>query len=204
MARARRVRSASQVTNASTAACPWGAHGQILVFEFQLLGCPSYPKTATTGSEPSAVSYCECPVHGSPGRPSYGGPGPTRAIGAGQHEPLGWVGSCRSGSPSGRAVGSDFAKVPSKLPPEELERCSELLYNQRQGQCQGSSEPQPSVAPSLSPVRASMDCLIKVTVCTVPFAPMDRGTIPRGSSPSGFGRASFGVTHPGGVMMLWL
>jgi len=30
---------------------------------------------------------------------------------------------------------------------------------------------------------------------------MDRGTIPRGSSPSGFGRASFGVT---GVMMLWL
>jgi hypothetical protein len=38
----------------------------------------------------------------------------------------------------------------------------------------------------------------------VPFAPMDRGTIPRGSSPSGFGRASFGVTHPGGVMMLWL
>jgi len=38
-----------------------------------------------------------------------------------------------------------------------------------QGQCQGSSEPQPSVAPSLSPVRASMDCLIKVTVCTRPF-----------------------------------
>ena len=31
-----------------------------------------------------------------------------------------------------------------------------------------------------------------------------RGTIPRGSSPSGFGRASFGVTRPGGVMMLWL
>ena len=29
------------------------------------------------------------------------------------------------------AVGSDFAKVLSKLPPEELERCSELLYNQR-------------------------------------------------------------------------
>ena len=38
-----------------------------------------------------------------------------------------------------------------------------------QGQCQGSSEPQPSVAPSLSPVRASMDCLIKVTVCTRSF-----------------------------------
>ena len=29
------------------------------------------------------------------------------------------------------AVGSDVAKVLSKLPPEELERCSELLYNQR-------------------------------------------------------------------------
>jgi hypothetical protein len=29
------------------------------------------------------------------------------------------------------AVGSDFAKVLSKLPPEELERCSELPYNQR-------------------------------------------------------------------------
>src|SRR5216683_6796579 len=27
------------------------------------------------------------------------------------------------------AVSSDFAKVLSKLPPEELERCSELLYN---------------------------------------------------------------------------
>jgi hypothetical protein len=75
-----------------------------------------------------------------------------------------------------RAVGSDFAKVLSKLPPEELERCGELLYNRLQGQCQGSSEPQPSVAHSFSPVRASVDCLIKVTVCT----------------------------HPCGVMMLWL
>jgi hypothetical protein len=27
---------------------------------------------------------------------------------------------------------------------------------------------------------------------------MDRGTIPRGSSPSGFGQASFGATHHGG------
>lgn len=67
------------------------------------------------------------------------------------------------------AVGSDFAKVLSKLPPEELERCSELSATSAQGQCQGSSEPQPSVAPSLSPVRVSMDCLIKVTVCTRPF-----------------------------------
>ena len=41
------------------------------------------------------------------------------------------------------AVGSDFAKVLSKLPPEELERCSELLYNQRARQYQGSSEPRP-------------------------------------------------------------
>src|ERR1700730_5306711 len=55
------------------------------------------------------------------------------------------------------AVGSDFAKVLSKLPPEELERCSEQLYNQRARQCQGSSEPQPSIAPSLPTVRASMD-----------------------------------------------
>jgi hypothetical protein len=47
-----------------------------------------------------------------------------------------------------------------------------------------------------------MDCLIKVTVCTRPF----RTDAPRhnSSGPSGFGRASFGVTHPGGVMMLWL
>jgi hypothetical protein len=89
------------------------------------------------------------------------------------------------------AVGSDFAKVLSKLPPEELERCSELLYNQRARPVQRQQR-----AAALGS---------KVTVCTSsPFPPMDRGTIPRGSSPSGFGRASFGVTHPGGVMMLWL
>ena len=49
-----------------------------------------------------------------------------------------------------------------------------------------------------------MDCLIKVTVCTRPFRTDGPRTIPQGSIPSGFGRASFGVTHPGGVMMLWL
>jgi hypothetical protein len=59
---------------------------------------------------------------------------------------------------------------------------------------QGSSEPQPSVAPSLPPVRASMDCLIKLTVCNRPFRTDGPRHNSSGSSPSGFGRASFGVT----------
>jgi hypothetical protein len=103
------------------------------------------------------------------------------------------------------AVGSDFAKVLSKLPTEELERCSELLYNQR-----ARPVPRRQRAATLgstfafAPSREHGLPHKGHGLHPSPFAPMDRGTIARGSSPSGFGRASFGVTHPGEVMMLWL
>jgi len=38
-----------------------------------------------------------------------------------------------------------------------------------QGSIKAAASRGPSVAPSLSPVRASVDCLIKVTVCTRRF-----------------------------------
>jgi hypothetical protein len=37
------------VTNASTAACPWGAHGQILAFVWQLLGMPILSENGDNG-----------------------------------------------------------------------------------------------------------------------------------------------------------
>ena len=103
------------------------------------------------------------------------------------------------------AVGSDFAKVLSKLPPEELERCSELLYNQR-------ARPVPrqqraaALGSTFAFARSREHGLPHQSHGLHPSLShrWDRGTILRGSSPSGFGRASFGVTHPGGVMMLWL
>jgi hypothetical protein len=67
------------------------------------------------------------------------------------------------------AVGSDFAEVLSKLPPEELERCSELLYNQRATRVPKQQRAATLGGTSLSPVRVSMDCHINVTVCTRPF-----------------------------------
>ena len=47
---------------------------------------------------------------------------------------------------------------------EELERCSELLYNQRARPVPRQQRAAALGAPSLPPVRASMDYLIKVTV----------------------------------------
>src|SRR4029077_8271235 len=58
--------------------------------------------------------------------------------------------------------------------------------------------------PAMIEVVQAFDLARRSRSAPVLFSPMDRGTIPRGSSPSGFGRASFCVTHPGGVMMLWL
>src|SRR5437016_11303840 len=71
------------------------------------------------------------------------------------------------------AVGSDFAKVLSKLPPEELERCSELLYNQR-----ARPVPRQQRAAALGSTVASARSR-ELRSAPVPFAPMDRGTIPR-------------------------
>ena len=68
-----------------------------------------------------------------------------------------------------RTLPRKFAKDLSKLPSEELERCSELLYNQRARPVPRRQRAAALLEPSLSPVRASVDCLFKVTVCTRPF-----------------------------------
>jgi hypothetical protein len=102
------------------------------------------------------------------------------------------------------AVGCDFAKVLWKLPPEELERCSELLYNQRATRVP-KQQRAATLGGTFAVARSREHGLPHQRHGLHPsLSHRDRGTIPRGSISSGFGRASFGVTHPGGAMMLWL
>jgi hypothetical protein len=52
---------------------------------------------------------------------------------------------------------------------EALERCSAVLYNQRARPVPRQQRAAALGSTSLPPVRASMDCLIKVRICTRPF-----------------------------------
>ena len=107
-------------------------------------------------------------------------------------------GPLRCGGP--RALGGFFGRYW----PEELERCSELLYNQRATRVP-KQQRAATLGGTFAVARSREHGLPHQRHGLHPsLSHRDRGTIPRGSISSGFGRASFGVTHPGGAMMLWL